>query len=42
MEGDGAGHAVEDVNWTRWTIVDRTCTRSELQKASGTCYIVSE
>ena len=32
MEGDGARQVVEDGNWTRWTIVDRTCTRSELRK----------
>ena len=42
MEGDGAGQGVGDGNWTRWTIVDRTCTRSELRKASVICFIVTE
>ena len=42
MEGDGDGQVVGDGKWTRWTIVDRTCTRSELRKASGMCDIVSE
>ena len=42
MEGDGAGQVVGDGNWTRWTIVDRTCTRSELRKTSGICFIVIE
>ena len=37
MEGDGAGQGVADGNWTKWTIVDRTCTRGELQRANGTC-----
>ena len=50
VEGDGevqgvvglARKDVEDAQWTRWTILDRACTRGELQKASGMWYIVSE
>ena len=42
MEGEGAGQGVGDGGWTRWTIVDRTCTRSELRKASVTWFIVTE
>ena len=42
MEGDGAGQGVGDGNWTKWTIVDRTCTRSELRKAGVICFINTE
>ena len=42
MEGEGAGQGVGDGGGTRWTIVDRTCTRSELRKASVTWFIVTE
>ena len=42
MEGEGAGQGVGDGSWTRWTIVDRTCTRSELRKASVICFIDTE
>ena len=42
MEGDGAGQGVGDGNWTKWIMVDRTCTRSELRKAGVICFIVTE
>ena len=42
MEGEGAGQGVGDGGWTRWTIGERTCTRSELRKASVTWFIVIE
>ena len=42
LEGEGAGQGGGDGGWTGWTIGDRTCTRSELRKASVTWFIVIE